>query len=96
MSPCTVADITFSVFYAEMGRRKLRYDVRKNNERKKRYRRAVSLALVDPDNLMLRIPLHATLSSKLSTIKSLHERVIMLKKLSFIQLLYANNNDEWF
>ena len=64
-----------------MGKRKLKFDVRKNSEKKNRYRRALNFALAAPDCTVVSIPFRYTLSCKLLSVESLHERMVTLHKL---------------
>ena len=65
-----------------MGRRKLRFDVQKNSERRRRLCKAVTCALTIPNVFSIRLPIAtAYLPSRVSSLGMLHERVTKLRAL---------------
>ena len=77
-----------------MGRQKLRFDVRKNHEQRKKLCRAVACISAIPTELFVRLPIATTyLPSRVSSVKTLHERLRKLDKLSsgWTTSLHANN-----
>ena len=65
-----------------MGRRKLRFDSRKNFERKKRLCRAATNISVMPADLFIRLPITTSyLPSRVNSLNTLQERLLILGKL---------------
>ncbi len=62
-----------------MGRRKLRFDVRKNHERKKKLYQAVTRAVTITNDFCIWLPIKtAYLPSRVGSVNTLHERVTRL------------------
>lgn len=67
--------------HAEWVEESLRFATRKNSERRKKLHQAVSLAVTSQDHELVKLPISLYVTSQVSSVNALHERLMRLKTL---------------